>query len=88
MRLLEAGQDEIQVKPPDLNAFNKAKMNIAQAAGLKMDQEVPQQLKNKGKANALLNAAEKDPNFKQIKDPGLNSVEGLQAAFTQTKKNP
>jgi len=86
-KLMEAGEEAAvdigAIKASDLDYFNKAKMGIAQNSGLKMDKPIGPQLKNKGVADKVLQAAQQDPNFKKVKDPKLNSVEGLQAAFSQ-----
>lgn len=73
--------------PSDMDFFNKAKMQIAQAAGLDMSQPIGQQLQNKQVADNVLKAAQKNPFFKKIKNPALNSVNGLQQAFAAGDKS-
>jgi hypothetical protein len=67
--------------PSDMDLFNRAKMDIAKQAGIDMSKPVDVQLQKKAVADNVLKAAQKNPNFKKIKNPALNSVAGLQKAF-------
>jgi hypothetical protein len=72
----------VAFSPADMDLFNRAKMNIAQNAKLDMSKPIQPQMQNKAVADNVLKAAQMDPNFKKIKNPALNSIEGLQQAFS------
>ena len=76
----------IQFSPADLDLFNRAKMDIAQQAKLDMSKPIQPQMANKPIADNVLKAAQANPYFKKIKNPALNSIEGLQQAFTYDPK--
>lgn len=79
----------VQFAPADLSLFNRAKMDIAQAAKLDMSKPIQPQMQNKAIADNVLKAAQMNPYFKKIKNPALNSIEGLQQAFTSDpNQNP
>lgn len=83
-RLTEMTQPDgsnVQFAPADLDLFNRAKMDIAQAAKLDMSKPIQPQMQNKAIADNVFKAAQMNPHFKKIKNPALNSIEGLQQAF-------
>jgi hypothetical protein len=71
----------VQFDPADIDLFNRAKMDIASAAKLDMSKPIQPQMQNKVVADNVLKAAQANPYFKKIKNPALNSIEGLQQAF-------
>lgn len=73
---------KIAFSPSDMDLFNRAKMDIAQAAKLDMSKPIQPQMQNKAVADNVLKAAQMNPYFKKITNPALNSIEGLQQAFT------
>lgn len=80
-QMTQSNGANIAFSPSDIDLFNRAKMDIAQQAKIDMSKPVQPQLQNKTVADNVLKAAQNNPYFKKIKNPALNSIEGLQQAF-------
>lgn len=81
-QMTQPNGSNVTFSPSDLDLFNRAKMDIAQQANIDMSKPIQPQLQNKAIADNVLKAAQMNPYFKKIKNPALNSIQGLQQAFT------
>lgn len=88
-QMTQSDGSNVAFAPVDMDLFNRAKMDIAQAAKLDMSKPIQPQMQNKAVADGVLRAAQANPYFKKIKNPALNSIEGLQKAFSSNaNQNP